>query len=192
MGALVAGAEGQRRQRAVAVEGPSLWRKTVVMPSLNPATPEFIDDAPYRVTAEVTVPVTAGACWAALAEAATWVEWFPGITETSSNPPVWTAPGDTRTVTVNRLTVDERAIVVDPGQEYAFTILRWSLPIGKRAVEAVRLAEEGTSDAPRTRLTYIAGMDLNPFGRLIWPVLKKQLAKAWTTGFEQLGQYVSK
>lgn len=157
------------------------------MPTLDPVSPEFLDAAPFRVVCDVTVLAPIGACWSLLADQASWVQWFDGLTSVDATPWIWTEPGQTRTVTVNGLKVDEMAISLEPEREYAFMITKWPLPTAVRAAEGVRLEDRTNGGSPRTRLTYIGAFESTAIGRPLQGVLESQLTAAWGPALKELG-----
>ena len=162
------------------------------MPNLEPVTPEFLDDAPFRVVADVTVMAPIADCWSLLADQASWVQWFEGMGFVEATPWIWSEPGQTRTVGVNGISVSETAISVVPEQEYAFTITKWPLPIAKRAAEGVRLVDRTNGGSPRTTLTYIGAFESTSIGQRAEATLTKQLTEAWTDALKNLGKLAAK
>ncbi len=158
------------------------------MPNLEPATPDFIDSAPFRIVTDVTVLAPIDAIWSLLVDQASWVEWFDDMSSVEATPWLWTEPGQTRTVNVGGLKVHETAISLIPEQEYAFTITKWPLPTAKKAIEAVRLEDRTNGGSPRTTLTYIGAFESTTIGRLAEGKLTKQLTSAWTPALKKLGQ----
>lgn len=158
------------------------------MPTLEPATPEFLDDAPFRVVREVAVMAPIEACWALIADQASWVQWFDGMSAVHATPWIWTEAGQTRTVTVNGLKVDEEAISIIPNQEYAFTIVKWRLPTAVRAAEGIRLEDRTNGGSPRTVLTYIGAFESTGVGKYAEKLLTAQLGDAWGPALKRLGE----
>jgi len=155
---------------------------------LEPVTPDFLDNAPFRIETQVPVMAPIDACWSLIADQASWVQWFDGMSAVHSTPWIWTEAGQTRTVTVNGLKVDETAISIIPEQEYAFMITKWPLPTAKRAAEAIRLEDRTNKGSPRTVLTYIGAFESTTLGRFSEKLLKKQLVDAWGPAFKKLGE----
>lgn len=158
------------------------------MPTLELATPEFLDTAPFRVEVDVTVLAPVDACWSLLVDQASWVQWFDDMSAVSATPWLWTKPGQRRTVTVNGLKVDEVAISVEPKREYAFAIAKWPLPIATKAAEGVRLEDQTNGGSPRTTLTYIGAFESTAIGKRTEAVLSKQLTDAWGPALKTLGE----
>ncbi len=158
---------------------------------LEPADPSIFDTAAHQISTEVEVAASTEECWAAVNDHASWTEWFAGCTSAVGQPPSWTAPGDTRQVEINRLKVSERAIIVEPEADFAFTILEWPLPIARRAAERVQLIDTSREGEERTNLVYTGAFELTFVGRLAWPLLQGRLADAWGTAFEQLQHYLN-
>ena len=157
------------------------------MPSLEPAPASFLDDAPFRIVARATVLAPIDVCWELIVDQASWVRWFEGISSVDATPWIWTEPGQTRTVKVNRLKVDEVAISIEPETEYAFTIVKWPLPTAKRAAEGLRLEDRTKGGSPRTTITYIGAFESTRLGKFAEGLLTKQLTAAWTEAIKNLG-----
>ena len=157
------------------------------MPSLEPVTASFLDDAPFRVVHSVTVLAPIKQCWELIVDQPSWVEWFDGMKSVDASPDIWTEPGQTRTVNIG-FKVDEVAISVEPEQEYAFTIVKWPLPTAKRGAEGLRLEDRTNGGSPRTTITYIGAFESTRIGKFAEGLLQKRLADAWGTAIKQLGE----
>ena len=157
------------------------------MPTLQPVSPDFLDSAPFRIVTDVTVMAPIAHCWTLLADQASWVQWFSGMSSVEATPWTWTEPGQKRIVNVNGLKVHETAISVDHEREYAFMIDKWPLRNARRAAEGVRLEDRTNGGAPRTRLTYIGAFESTAIGRKLESILEKQLGNAWGTALKELG-----
>ncbi len=157
------------------------------MPTLQMATPDFLDNAPFRIELSVTVMAPIEACWDLLADQASWPQWFDGMTSVAATPWIWTTSGEERVVTVGPLTIEERCISFDAQREYAFAIIKWPLPTAKRAAEGVRLDDMTNGASPRTRLTYIGAFESTAIGKRLERVLTKQLSATWKTALTELG-----
>lgn len=162
------------------------------MPSLQSASPEFLDTAPLRVVTEATVMAPVSECWSLLADQASWVQWFDGMTAVHATPWIWTEPGQTRTVTINGLNVQETAISLEPEREYAFTITKWPLPNASMVAEGVRLEDRTNLGSPRTKLTYIGAIESTTIGKPAEGLLEKQLSNAWATALRRLGELAAR
>jgi len=157
------------------------------MPTLQPVTADFLDSAPFRIVTEVTVMAPIAQCWELLADQASWVQWFSGMSAVESTPWTWTEPGQSRIVKVNGLKVHETAISIEPEREYAFQIDKWPLRTAVSAAEGVRLEDRTNGGSPRTRLTYIGAFESTAAGRKLESILEKQLGAAWGPALAQLG-----
>ena len=158
------------------------------MPSLELVPASFLDDAPFRIVVSETVMAPISACWDLIVDQASWTQWFDGMSSVDASPWIWTEPGQTRTVKVNGLKVDEVAISVDPHVEYAFSIVKWPLPTAKRAAEGLRLEDRTNGGSPRTTITYIGAFESTRLGKFAEPLLTKQLGGAWGPAIKSLGQ----
>lgn len=138
------------------------------MSSCRPETVAFTATAPLRITATREVGADPEAVFAALADAASWPAWFPGLDEARWTSPAPHGVGATREVKVGPLRVAEEFIVWDPGERIGFTFVSTNLP-GTRA--GVEIAELVPVRGGRTRVSYT--MALEPVGlpaRLARPV----------------------
>lgn len=161
------------------------------MGKLTPATPEFFENATHITSTEVEVGATPEEAWEVLNDHGSWAEWFPGMASVDARPAQWTSPGDTRTVTVNAMTVSETAVIVEPGADLAFTITKWPLPIASRAAERMQLFDTSRQGEDRVNVVYTGAFDLTAVGRLLWPVIEPRFVSAWGTAFENLQQAVA-
>lgn len=158
------------------------------MPSLAPVPASFLDDAPFRIVVSETVLAPISECWDLIIDQAAWVQWFDGMSSVEATPWIWTEPGQTRTVKVNGLKVDEVAISIEPEVEYAFSIVKWALPTAKRAAEGLRLEDRTNGGSPRTTITYIGAFESTRLGKFAEPMLTKQLGSAWGSAIKTLGK----
>ena len=161
------------------------------MSTLTPATPDFFDTASHVVATEVEIAATTEEAWAVLNDHAGWVDWFPGASQVDAQPAQWSAPGDARQIQIHKMLVSERAIIVEPESEFAFTILEWPLPIAKVAAERVQLIDTSRQGEDRVNVIYTGAFDLTFAGRLSWPIAQKQFVAAWGEAFENLQDAVA-
>lgn len=162
------------------------------MPTLVAAPREFLDEAPFRIVIDVPVLAPIEACWSVIADQASWVQWFDGMSAVHATPWIWTKPGQMRTVTVNGIKVDEVAISIVPNQEYAFTIVKWPLPTAAMAAEGIRLEDRTNGGSPRTLLTYIGAFESTSVGKYAEKLLTKQMGDAWGPALKRLGELAAK
>ena len=156
------------------------------MPKLTPATVDFFDTATHVASTEVEIGATPEETWAVINDHASWTEWFGGMKAVEAQPAQWTSPGDTRQVQVNGMKISEKAIIVEPGADLAFTILQWPLPIASRAAERVQLVDTSRQGEDRVNLMYTGAFELTLAGRLPWPIVQRQFVAAWGKAFENL------
>ena len=161
------------------------------MSKLAPATPDFFHTASHVVRTEVEIGATTEETWAILNDHASWVDWFAGASKVDAQPAHWSAPGDTRQIQINKMLVSERAIIVEPEADLAFTILEWPLPIAKRAAERVQLFDMSRHGEDRVNLIYTGAFDLTLAGRMVWPIAQGQFVRAWGGAFENLHDAVA-
>jgi carbon monoxide dehydrogenase subunit G len=161
------------------------------MVRLQPADRSIFDTASHIATTEVEVGADIERVWEKLSDHSSWPAWFPGCTAVQASPARWTGPGDTRTITINRMKVDEIALACEPEAEFSFTIVGWPLPIARSAAERVVLSDTSREGEDRTSLTWTGAFEMNRFGALIWSGLQSRLVDGWGTGFEQLHEQLA-
>lgn len=164
------------------------------MPTLERVSEDFFDTAPHVVSTEVEVGATAKEVWAVLNDHASWPDWFPGMKSVEAQPETWSTPGDTRTVTIGALTASEEAIIVEPEKDFAFAILKWQLPIARRAAERVQLFDTSRSGEQRVNLVYTGAFELTLIGRIAWRlgVIERGFVKSWGAAFENVHEAVAR
>ena len=140
-------------------------------------SPEWIDEAPIRVTESIDISAPPSAVWAHLADHESWPEWFAPIerVEPLGSP---TGVGGGRRITVRKRPIDEVFTAWDVDRHFAFAVTESKLPILHALAESVRLEPIDSG----TRVTYRQGIQgRSGFGwlmRLIWKQPAKQLSVA--------------
>ncbi len=161
------------------------------MAQLHPIPPDFLDDAPHLVTTSVDVPATRDELWAAIVDNATWTEWFVDCRSCVGSPPVWQAAGNTRTISVGRLVVEEIAAELRPGERWVMAVTRLNLPIASSMAESLDLVDTSRDGETRTELRWTGALAPRRLtGALLGPV-SARMADAWGQSLENLYDFVS-
>lgn len=151
----------------------------------------FIESAPVRIEAAVTVAATRDQVWTVLADNRGWTRWFgPSLESCEPTSEVEHGVGSTRRVKLKGgVTVDERFIVWDEPELWAFTGAAMKPGAFRELVERVTLAPIGDD---RTRITYT--MALTPAGwlRPLTPLLRAAVSKSLHQALESLGREAAK
>lgn len=141
-------------------------------------TTAFTATAPLRATSVREIAAAPDRVFDALADAASWATWFPGLEAarwTSSAP---YGVGSTREVKVGPLRVEEQFIVWEPGERFGFTFTATNLPGTRAGVELVELLPVG---ADRTRVSYTMALEPvgvpGPVGKPLAPVLRAAIGR---------------
>jgi uncharacterized protein YndB with AHSA1/START domain len=130
-----------------------------VVSTCRAETLAFTATAPLRITATREVGAAPDRVFEVLADAASWPEWFPGLSQARWTSDAPHGVGSTREVQVGPLRVAEEFIVWEPGERIGFTFVSTNLP-GTRA--GVEVAELVPVRGGRTRVAYT--MALEPVG----------------------------
>ncbi len=112
---------------------------------LEPATLEFLDEAPYRHVATEVIPRPAGAVFAAIAEdPAGWGNWFPGFSHGGRyvTPPPH-GVGSIREVASLGVRFREHILAWEAPYRWAFSVDQAGLPFARRFAEDYRIAPQG-------------------------------------------------
>lgn len=106
----------------------------------------FVDRAPVVHVAEAVVGTPRRAVFAAIAEPRGWKHWFPGVREASYTTPPPFGVGTIREANVRGTRWVEELIAWDDPKQWAWTVLRTSVPFARAQVESFELTEapEGT------------------------------------------------
>jgi len=161
------------------------------MPKLKPAGTSFFEQAPVVVSTEVDMPASRDEVWSAIADNATWTEWFIDCRVCDGTPQVWTETGQTRRIEVSRLKVDERAVELVPFERWVMTLTRTNLLVAKRMVEMLELFDSSTDDEVRTEVRFTAAIEFPALLRPFQNRIAAQFIDAWGPSLEQLNDYIA-
>lgn len=154
---------------------------------LRPEDLSFLDSAPLAATVELAIAAGPETIWPAIADAALWTEWFPGIKEaryTSAQPH---GEGSIRFVSVGPLKANEVVLAFEPLRRFAFRVTDANLPGFSAIVEEITLEPKGSSTVVRYRQATELKAPLSLLGPLIRPQLRRTLRK----GLAGLDRWVS-
>ena len=161
------------------------------MPRLTPGDRPFLDLAPVIVSTDVDMPATRDEVWAAIADNASWTEWFVDCRVCDGRPQVWTEPGQTRRIEVGALKVDETAVELVPGERWVMTLTRTNLIVAKRMVETLELFDTSTDDEVRTEVRFTAAIEFPAFVRPLQNLIAGRFIDAWGPSLENLSEYIA-
>ena len=147
----------------------------------------FIDSAPVRIEAAVTVMATRAKLWSVLADHRGWPKWFgPSLVTCEPTSTDEHGVGSTRRVTLRGgATVDERFIAWDEPELWSFTGTGMKPALFRELVERVVLAPIGDD---RTRITYTMALTPAPALRPFVPLLRAGVGRSLRQALEELGR----
>jgi len=155
--------------------------------SLEPAGLDFFATAPLQVSASVQLRATPARVFAAFADAADWLRWWPMMTSCA-----WTrdtaAVGAEREVAVRLLgRFRERMIAWQPGARFAFTMIGSTSPMATQLAEDYRLAADGSG----TRLEWTLAAQPTTLGKLTAPVMRRTMLRMFQRGIASLDRLLA-
>lgn len=159
------------------------------MPKMEAVGLDFIDRATHVVSTEVDVAASRDEVWTALVDNAGWVEWF-GCSRCTGSPAIWAAPGDTRTIKLGPLVIDEIAVSVEARERWAMTFVRSNLPLWTGALEMVELFDTSREGEVRTELRWTGAFDFHPIAKPLASFIVGRAVETWGQGFENLAVYL--
>ena len=145
---------------------------------------DYFAVAPMRLECQAHIAATPDAVFAALAEPASWPKWFPLMTRAA-----WVAPTTTGDVGAERDVAlqllgrfRERIIAWQPGQRFAFTMVRSSSPFASHMAEDYQLQ----AVAGGTALNWTFAVTPTSIGKLAMPGLRIVMRKIFTAAGKRL------
>ena len=157
------------------------------MRTLAPTDLAYFDHAPMRVTASATIAASPAEVFAALADAAGWVRWFPLMHRAA-----WTrgtgGVDAERTVALRLFgQFAERIIAWEPGARFAFTMIASSSPMARQMAEDYRLTAVGTG----TRLDWVMAATPTAVGKVASPALTRIVGRLFAGAGRRLDRMLA-
>jgi len=160
------------------------------MAKLEPVGLDFLDRADHVVSTEVDIAASRDEVWTALVDNAGWADWF-ACSACSGVPATWSSPGDTRTIKIYPLTVDEIAVELDAPSHWAMTIVGTNLPTWTHGLEMVELFDTTRQGETRTELRWTGAFTFHWTAKPLAAMVLRRTAAAWGEGFEELSTYLA-
>lgn len=156
------------------------------MPALEPVGIDFLQRAAYVHSTDVDLPASREEIWNVLADNNSWHEWFDGCRSMRASSPIWSTRGDTRTIRVGALVLDETAVELEPHARWAMSITNSNLPLASRLLEVVALVDTSRNGEIRTEVRWTGAFDLPSYMRPLNGIIAGQLVKKWGISLECL------
>ena len=153
---------------------------------LTPATIDLLDNADMLVSTDVDLPAGIDEVWAVIADNSTWTEWFDKCKSVTATPTVWTDAGQTRSINVGGLKVDEIAVQVDQPNRWAMTITKSNLPLGTSLLEVLDLADTSRQGEVRTEVRWTGAFLLPAYFKPWRGLIQSRMVAAWSPSLETL------
>ena len=157
---------------------------------MEPAESTFVDHAAHVVSTEVDIAVSVEDIWGALVDNARWTEWFD-CSRCVASPQVWSAAGDTRTIKVGLLSIDEVAVDLEAPNRWSITFTAANVALWVKAFETVELFDTSRQGETRTEIRWTGAFEFTMFARPFASVLMSRTARTWGQGFENLALYLA-
>jgi hypothetical protein len=155
------------------------------MPSLEPVGLEFLDRAEHVFTTDVDLPVSVDEVWEILVDNSSWTSWFACSSITSSVP-VWADPGDTRTIRVGPIKIEEVAVNLDEPRQWAMSLTRSTIPLATRMLEVLDIRDTSRNGEERTEVKWTGALDIPVYLRPARGLIESRLVAMWGSGLEAL------
>lgn len=156
------------------------------MPKLTPVDVAFIATARQTLEVEQIVRAPIQRVWDTIADNETWTRWFSPMSECQTTSDPGTGVGATRSVVVGPLEADEEFVAWDEPNIWAFTITKTNIPMASKFLEQLELSTHNDG----TRVTYTGAFDPHLVTKLSYPLVKRQVRKAWTAGLAGLADHL--
>lgn len=138
------------------------------------------------MTYEVDLPAQIDEVWAVIADNDSWPEWFEGCSAVASSHNPWTAAGQSRTINVAPYKIREVAVAVDAPNLWAMQFSKTNLPMAKRALEMLELADTSRQGEARTEIRWTGAFDLPGYLRPASSMFQDRLVAKWGQSLENL------
>lgn len=148
----------------------------------------FLQRAPVQQVVEAVVSREPTAVFDALADAATWPRWFPGVRAAWYSTPPPHGVGTIREANVGGTHWVEKMIAWDDPLRWAWTVTAASLPFAAAQVESfdLRLAAGGT------RVCWTIGLEPRLLARLGRPFLRRTTASLFARAMRNLDTHLGR
>lgn len=134
-----------------------------------------------HVSVTRTIAASPSTVWELIANHEGWASWFPAVRRvsvTGSGEGV----GGSRTVLAAGMRFEETFTAWEPGQLFAFTVVRVRPPFVASMAESVRLVDDGDA----TVVTYQQGVEPRPGFAWLWRRARSKLEAGLTEGMDGL------
>ena len=148
----------------------------------------FVETAPKTYTVECLVRRPRKEVFAAYADPASWISWFPGVREANyGDSPLPFGVGTRRYAQVGGFRYDEVIVAWDEDRRFGYYLERATLPIAHAQLELTEF-----EDAPEgTLVRWTIAADPRPMLRLVSPVFRSVLALLFGRAMRRLEGYLS-
>lgn len=156
------------------------------MPKLRPVDLDFLDTAEAVVTTDVDLPASIDEVWDVIVDNQSWVHWLAGCRSVTSSPDVWADPGDTRSVVIGIMKIDEVAVAVDGPHRWAMCLTSSTVPLASAMLEMLELVDTSRNGEVRTEVRWTAALDRRGFLRPFAGLIESRLIEMWGRSLEAL------
>lgn len=156
------------------------------MPSIQPVGLDFLETADYVLSTDVDMPATPAEVWDVLVDNSSWRAWFDGCRAIESSVPVWSEPGETRTITVGVMRLEEVAVAIDEPDRWAMCLTKSSVPLATRMLEMLDVRDTSREGEDRVQVQWTAAIDMPAYLRPLRRLLHSRLTNTWGRSLESL------
>ena len=157
------------------------------MTTTRPETADFAGHAPVRIVTEQELSATPEDVFDTLADAPSWMQWFPGMRHASWITPPPHDVGAQRRVDVSGLRVTEEFVAWERPHRWGFTFRSVNIPFTRAGVE---LAELSPTAAGGTHVRYTMALDPPVAVRALAPLLAPAIRRSLRQGLRGLDRYL--
>lgn len=156
------------------------------MPVLRHVGVDFVDTAESVLSTEVDLPASIDEVWDVLVDNESWTHWLAGCSYSVGSPAVWDAVGDSRTVRVGPIRIDEVAVAVERPNTWAMSFTKTNLPMAQAMLEMLELTDTSRNGEVRTEVRWTGAIDRLPYLRPFAGLIEARLADMWGRSLEAL------
>jgi len=146
----------------------------------------FIDRAPMVQVVEAAVSSPPTAVFAALADAAAWPRWFPGVRAAWYSTPPPHGVGTIREANVSGTHWVEKMIAWDDPSRWAWTVTATTVPFAAAQVESFEL--QGVAGGTRVRWTI--GLEPRLLALLTRPLMRRTAVSLFERAMQNLDAHL--